>query len=394
MRLALSLATFLVLCGAVDLAGQTLTSGTETRCAQLFDTTPNVSNSSVAKDAILNITALDVQGHPVRDLTSTDLQIFDDGKPQQISCFKASAAQATTKNPAPTTTLILFDLLNSIPGRREDTSTLIIRALEPLETGDSVYLYLLTNRGDIYPVHALGVPPQTMSPSEPGGFEENGKPTDAPWTQQIHPLLDQAIQNVNRLRLKDYTDQGVVAAATFLALNELGEKFIKIPGPKTIVWLTRGVPNWLDYPYGCRDAIFPEGSGSYVAGKCGTDCTRRAVSKCIDYTPFLRHFSAKLARIDTVIYSVEVKAEGALPPADRGRAKDTLQQLADLTGGRMYSNGEVERAISDSLKNARARYQLAYAAPLPDGKYHKLSVVCTHEGVRIESQQGYFAAQP
>ena len=118
------------------------------------------------------------------------------------------------------------------------------------------------------------------------------------------------------------------------------------------------------------------------------------MSKCIDYTPFLRHFSTKLARIDTVICSVEVKAEGALPPADSGRARDTLQQLADLTGGRMYSNGEVERAISDSLMYARARYQLAYAAPLPDGKYHKLSVVCTHEGVRIEFQQGYFAAPP
>jgi len=394
MRLALWLVTFLVLCGAVDLAGQT--TGTETSRAQLFDATPNASNSNVpdAKDVILNVTALDAQGYPVSDLTSADFQIFDDGKPQQISSFKASAVQATVKTLAPTTTLILFDLLNSIPGRREDTSTLIIRALEPLETGDSVYLYLLTNRGDFYPVRALGMLTQTMRPSQPGGVEENGKLTDASWTRQIHPLLDQAIQNVNGLRLKDYTDQGVVAATTFLALNELGEKLIKIPGPKTIVWLTRGAPNWLDYPYGCRDAIFPEGSGSYVAGKCGNDCTRRAVSKCIDYTPFLRHFSAKLARIDTVVYSVEVNAEGALPPADRGRAKDTLQQLADLTGGRMYSNGEVERAISDSIKNARARYQLAYAAPLPDGKYHKLRVVCTQEDVRIESQQGYFAAQP
>jgi hypothetical protein len=69
-----------------------------------------------------------------------------------------------------------------------------------------------------------------------------------------------------------------------------------------------------------------------------------------------------------------------------------LQKLADLTGGRLYHDGQVQKAITDSLKNAGARYQLAYAAPLLDGKYHKLRVACSLEGVRIEVQQGYFAA--
>jgi hypothetical protein len=94
------------------------------------------------KDVILNVTAVDAKGHPVTDLTSADFQIFDQGKVQHFASFQASAAQ-------PPTTLIFLDLLNSIPGHREYESTLIVHALEPLETGDSVYLYLLTNHASI-----------------------------------------------------------------------------------------------------------------------------------------------------------------------------------------------------------------------------------------------------
>jgi hypothetical protein len=100
------------------------------------------------------------------------------------------------------------DLLNSIPNQREYTS-LIIRVLEPLETGDSVYLYLLTNHGDLYPVHALRTPP-----------------AGHPWTMQIHPLLDRAIQDVYGIRPMDAKNSGIRTAATFQALGELGAQLL------------------------------------------------------------------------------------------------------------------------------------------------------------------------
>lgn len=330
----------------------------------------------------LNVTALDAKGHPVTDLTSADFQIFDQGKLQHIASFQASAAEAREK---PSTTLIFFDLLNAIPGQREYESSIIIHALEPLERGDSVYLYLLTNHGDLYPIHAL--------PTAEGTAPVPGAAT--PWTGQIHPLLDRAIRDVYGLRPMTDKDQGIRTATTFQTLGELVEQLTGMPGPKTIVWITRGVPNWLHYPYGCKDVTFPEGSGSYLAGKCTSDCAKwRGEGKCIDYTPFLRHFSAELERTGTIIYSVEETAEGSLPPADRGSAKDTLQQLANLTGGRTYSNGETEKAIAQSLEDARGRYRLAYDAPPTDGKYHKLRMACTRKDVRLEAQRGYFADQP
>jgi hypothetical protein len=60
----------------------------------------------------------------------------------------------------------------------------------------------------------------------------------------------------------------------------------------------------------------------------------------------------------------------------------------------MFSDGQTEKAIVQSLEKAPAPYQLGYEMPPPDGKYHKLRVVCTRKGVKIESRRGYFADQP
>ncbi len=336
-----------------------------------------------AQAVIVRIAALDAKGHAVTDLTGADFQIFDDGKLQSIASFRATAADAP-----PPTTVILFDLLNWARGESGDETALIIRALEPLQSGDSVYVDLLTKHGDLYPVRALaGRSPRT------GAARADELPAGTPWTRQIHPLLDQALKNVEGLTPKDEQDPGVRANMTFRALDQLGQRLTAIPGPKTIVWITAGVENWIVYRYGCRDIRFAEGSGTYLAGQC-TDVCMVNRSKCIDYAPFFRYFSAALNRTGITVYSVEETPGNTLPAPARGTEDDTVRQLTDLTGGRVYTGPEAGKAIAQSLEDARARYQLAYAAPPPDGNFHKLRVACTRPGVRIVARTGYFADPP
>lgn len=178
---------------------------------------------------------------------------------------------------------------------------------------------------------------------------------------------------------------------TFRALGELAGALAGIPGPKNIIWITRGAENWVHYPYGCQDVTFPLRSGSYVAGTCTSDCSKWHSGKCIDYTPFFARLGAQLNRSGTVLYSVEQVPSGALPPSDHGTSMDTLKQLTDLTGGRAYSSGDFDKALSQSIKDARARYQLAFDAPASDGKFHKLRVKCNRKDVVIEAQRGYYA---
>ncbi len=100
------------------------------------------------------------------------------------------------------------------------------------------------------------------------------------------------------------------------------------------------------------------------------------------------HFGERLARTDTMNLSLR----GGLKPADRGRSRDTLQQLADISGGRVYLHGEIDQAITESLQQASARYQLSYDAPTPDGKYHEVRVECSREGVHLQGPEGYYAS--
>jgi hypothetical protein len=115
------------------------------------------------------------------------------------------------------------------------------------------------------------------------------------------------------------------------------------------------------------------------------------MSKCVDYTPFLQRFGGKLTRSDTIFYNVMVDPEGTIFNAGRGRPRNTLQQLADLSGGHLYFHGEIEDAIAQSMTDFRGRYQLRYDPPPANGKYHKLRVECSRKDIRVGTPPGYYA---
>jgi len=94
-----------------------------------------------------------------------------------------------------------------------------------------------------------------------------------------------------------------------------------------------------------------------------------------------------------VLYGVEMNAEGTITLAPRGWPRDTLQKLADVSGGRLYLNGEVDKAVAEPFE-VRVAYQLTYEAPPANGKFHALRVTCSRKGVRIVAPQGYFAELP
>jgi VWFA-related protein len=366
----------------------------------VMEATPlELSETAPAKkeEVILNVSALDSSGRPVTDLTSADFQIFEDVKPREITSFKATSAQNPPGTPPPPI-VILFDLMNTIPLQREYIASRMIEVLEPLETDEGIYVYLLTNEGALYPVRPKGnMQAAAIAQGSLGGGNGGTASDTPPWTKQIRPLLNQAIDEVHGFRLMDFKDVAMRTVTTFNRLGQIGGEMGYVRGPKTILWVTSGVPNSINYPYGgCKDQTFYGVAASYLAGKCGWECyPSPADTQCIDYTPFLRHFSEEMATSDTTVSTVMESSTG-LEDFDRGTAANTVRQLADLTGGKVYlnENSEVERAINEALQAARGRYQLASAATVRDGKYHKVRVTCTREGVRIVTPQGYFAPAP
>jgi VWFA-related protein len=328
----------------------------------------------------LNVVAVDNHGDPVYDLTRDELRVTDSGRPETIAFFHLRGSKRGSVPPLaphefsnrganniPRATLILFDLLNESFSTRGTAANQLIHSLESLETSDYVYLYLLTLDGRLFPVH--GLPPQG----------EVSPPEGTPWTRRIKPLMEDALREVLRSRPVDI-DVAVRVQITYSALSAIAAELSRVPGHKNIVWITDGVPIELGP-------------------------NRSDTGDFVDFTPLLRQMSDEFDRSGVAIYPVRQIMLGTPTHIDDGPAPspangavgagsmDTLDQFAELTGGRPDAGKDIGAALRQAINDARSSYHIGYYPPETnwDDKYHKLRVTCTRKGVRIQAKTGYYA---
>lgn len=345
----------------------------------------------------LNIVAVDSHGEPVTDLTRDDFRIADAGKPQTIDYFRhhnstprpvprLAPGEYSNRSAAnvPRATVILFDMLNQKFGTRGITANNLVHNLQSLESPDYVYLYILTVNGRLFPVHGL-----------PGAEGEVSLPGGEPWTRHSKEIMDRALRDVLQVR-----ESGIVedvqwrAEMTFRNLDALGADLSRIPGRKSIVWLSDGVPIEL----GPRRSD----NGNFV-----------------DFTPLLHQMTDIMAGSNVSIYIVRTIMIGSSeninapdssdPVAGRSGIPEvpaagsnvyngaqslaTLNMFANLTGGRPDAGKDVGAALRRALSDMRTSYQVGYYPPAAnwDDKFHKLRISCTRKGVRLQAKTGYYA---
>jgi len=77
-------------------------------------------------------------------------------------------------------TIILFDLLNGSFTDREYMVGILVKALSKVESPGNVYLYLLTNNGTLFPIHALPERGAEAAGEIAGGVPQDGRQESAP----------------------------------------------------------------------------------------------------------------------------------------------------------------------------------------------------------------------
>jgi VWFA-related protein len=234
----------------------------------------------------LNVVAFDNHDQIVRDLTSQDFQVSDQGKPQRIVSFHQEP-QPTPNNVPPV--VILFDLLSDNLSHRGHATEEIIHALEHLERSDSLYLYLLSDQGQLKRVRGL--------PDDP---PEHDLPEKTPWTEHIKPLLDAAIENAYGLRVA----QGL---GTLSAIEALGAALKPFPGRKNLIWM----------------GDMPVGGPVVTNASCET-------------------FECRATTLDRDGVTVSSVDQGAIV------GYGVVDQFAQLTGGQVYAN-DIEKAVKEAM---------------------------------------------
>ena len=307
----------------------------------------------------LNVVALDRHGQPVPDLRAEDLRITDDGKPQRIAFFRWRESVAKVALPAPAggfsnrvgatnpwATLILFDLMNERFATRGAVTDQLERLLSSLESADSLYLYLLRVDGGVYAVQGL-----------PGPEDRPAAAGAPPWTRQVKPLMDNALRLVAQLRPEG--NRTVRMELTFRALDAAAAELARVPGYKSIVWVTDGLP---------------------------IEQRSANTGDLVDFTPFIRQMSETFNGDHVAIYPVY---------ANGIANSETLNLFAGLTGGRPDAGQDIGGAVRQAMANMRTSYQVSYYPPASNwnNKLHKLRVTTTRKEVRIQSRTGYYATE-
>ena len=364
----------------------------------------------------IGVIARDKNG-PVLDLTKDDFVLLDRGKPQKISIFTAEPS-ASTPRPVPpqplppqplppntfsdlpelngpavrSITIVLLDNINTLSGNghqgyetgpwwMEDLALSnakahLIEFIKTLDPKDRVAIYGLSDTlhvlsdftSDRDRLLAILKNYDTTSKTSRETVQPGAYHTPVPG--EFNPLL-----NAQVLQLASITNDRR-ADATMSALQSIASHVANIPGRKNLVWLTANLPF----------------SGSALARILGP---AQIAAYPVDGRALLTRKTPESEwDIDDQLGGVLGVGMPAQSSAPIGI--DTMQQLADETGGRAFVNtNDLTGAIRNAVEDSAFIYTLGFYLDQRsiDGKFHDLKVQVKRDGLSVRYPKGYFALE-
>ncbi len=369
---------------------------------------PAVTIKSNARNVLLDVVVTDRAGKAIHGLTKDDFTVIEDGKPQQLRGFdeqvpeeKPQGRPQTVNLPPDTYTnylssgesgavnIVLFDSLNTDRQGLATARQQLVQYLAKLPGNARVALYTLDGR--LHLVHGFTDDPQELMEaarqlsSDPHPLGRKARDVSADITTAVQlGVKPQMYRSLVNLLSSEY--EGKAEARTELtmeALNELARSMAVFPGRKNLIWISGGIP---------------------------FDPTTT--------TPQMQKTAALLAATQIAVYPIDVRgvvflgadaaASGNEVYAPRGgdysdssgqadelsRVRETMMQMAALTGGKAhYNRNDLASQVDEIVDAGSSYYTLAYRPQNGnwDGKFRKIRVKTSQPNLKVQCRPGYYA---
>jgi VWFA-related protein len=352
----------------------------------------------------------DKKGDPVHGLKRADFTVVEDGKPQQVSGFEErgpeihrAAPQSVPQLPANTYTnyvdgrepgavnVILFDSLNTdrlllAPARQQ-----LLQYLSRAPENTRIALFTLDDQlhlvqGFTDDMHGLTAAAQELSTNPHRMMRKARDVTEELGEARMVGLNNnpRMYHSLQTFLWHEYESKAETRTqVTMDALNQLARSLSVFPGRKNLIWISGGLP-------------FDPASTE----------------------PQMEKTAALLAATQIAVYPVDVRgvpflgAQGSSPSwevfgprggdyagtsgqaGELSEVRETMFNLAHLTGGRAYYNNNDMPGQLDNIVNSGSRYYILAYRPENanwNGKFRKVEVKTSRADLKVQCRPGYYA---
>lgn len=365
MRLYSLLALGLLSCGATLVSAQT--AAPPPAAPAQSQTNPSLAGRP-ANDAsapasqgsmLLNVVVTDKGGKNVPSLAAGDFQLTDNGRPLQISSFKAFGGSAPAAQ-MPAAVFIIFDTVNM-----------------PFEsvsyTRAQVGAFLRQNGGHLpFPV-SLGFLTNT-------GMQMQSAPaTDG---AELAKHLDETASNLRTIG-NSAGSWGDIERFEFCVrmLVTLVESIKDQPGRKLVIWAGPGWPMLSD-----------PGITFSIKGQ------KQFFDSVVALSTMLREGQIELSSVAQGMptggtYLYESYLKGVKKPTQAMPPNLALKVIATQSGGRVIPpSNDVASSIGAVVQDGGIYYEITFDPPKPDGpnEYHELKLKVNQPGLTVRTTTGYY----
>ncbi len=359
---------------------------------------------------LVQVYVTDKKGNPVTDLAMEDFTIFDEGEPKKITDFERHILTAEEETPAPPPVrpdeellgrkfFLLFDFaFNNGIGLEKSRQAAVRFIDEYLQPTDEVSLmsysaikglklheYLTTDHKKVRKVvKRIGM--ESIS-----GTAENFEaiywqaksftnPTDATISGTVFDPKEIFGEDREWGWERSRQEAKMQAHNFAIKLAEMAKALRYIPGHKSIVLLSSGVPYSL--VYGIQSPF----------GKVGVE----------EFGEFwlqqkFEEMLQELSAANCTIYAIDTQEQRTVMSSDmRMHGAAFLQKLTSATGGKYFGNiNNYEKHIEKIQALTGCYYVLGYyVGEAWDGAFRKIKVEVNRPGCNVLTQKGYFNPKP